>query len=127
MEKEIKIKSIGKYAGHSIKANRSIDLTLKFGYDEMTNYILVLQMLNENIALKVKIGDEKGKEIGMFMIGNLSIDGDGEGTLRLKSHIDHVNANEINTLAIGDKFRIMLEAKIDVEEVSEEEAENWNE
>lgn len=127
MEKEVKLKSVCKYNGHSFKTNKSVDLSLKFGYDELTNYIQAIQMLNENITMKVKVGDNQGKEIGTFMIKEIKIDGDGEGTIKLNSSIDFVDANAINSIVIGETFRVMLEAKIDVEEEQTENEEAWDE
>lgn len=127
MEKEVKLKAVCKYNGHSFKTNKSVDLSLKFGYDELTNYIQAIQMLNENITMKVKVGDNQGKEIGTFMIKEIKIDGDGEGTIKLNSSIDFVDANAINSIVIGETFRVMLEAKIEVEETPTENEEAWDE
>lgn len=124
-ETEVKIKSICKYNGHSIKTNRAVDLALKFGYDEMVNYIQAIQMLNNNITIKVKIGDQQGEEIGTFMIKEIKIDGDGEGMIKFNSQMDFINANAMNKLAQGESFKVMLDAKIEVEEPAEEE-ENWD-
>lgn len=120
MEKVIKIKAIGDYAGHSIKTNKAVDLTIKFPYDEMVNYIKLIQLLNENVDVAVKIGDNKPAKIGSFMIKSIGIDHDGQGTIKFNSQLDYIEANTINTL-VGERFTVLFKAEVDVE--SEEENE----
>lgn len=110
----VKVKAIAKYNGHSIKNNKSVDLSLVFGYDEMSNYIQLIQMLNENIDIKVKIGDSKPIGIGMFMIRDIKIDHDGQGVIKFNSLLDHVEPDEINTL-VGETFTVLFKATIEGE------------
>jgi len=117
--KKVVIKTIGKYAGHSIKANKSIDLTLKMGYDELPNYIKLIQLLNENINIVVKVGDEKPKELGMYMIKSIGIDHDGEGTIKFNSSLDYVEPDNLNGLA-GEILKIAFKANVEVESEDEE-------
>lgn len=119
-DKIIKFKAIAKYNGHSIKNNKSVDLNLLFNYDEMVNYIQLIQMLNENIDIAVKIGDSKPTKIGMFMIRDIKIDHDGQGIVKFNSLLDHVEPDEINTL-VGETFTVMFKA------IVEEESEDENE
>lgn len=127
MEKEVKIKLVGKYNGHSVKPTRVVDLALKLPYDELATYIQSVQMLNENVTLIVRLPDSKPVEVGTFMIGELKIASDGEGNLRLKSNMDSVNANVLNDMAIDDPFNVLLRAKIEIEEEDpEEDAEDWD-
>jgi hypothetical protein len=113
-EKEVKIKLLGNYNGHNIKSNKSIDLNLKMPYDELTNYIQLVQLLNENITVYFKIGKEKPKKIGLFMIKDLKIDGDGEGKLKLNSLLDYVEISSVNNLATNTEeiLKFLFVAKI---------------
>jgi hypothetical protein len=113
-EQIIKFKAIGDYNGHSVKTNKAVDLGFKFPYDEMTNYIKLIQLLNENVEIAVKMGDEKPMKLGTFMIKNIGIDHDGQGTVKFNSQLDFVEADALNKL-VGERFNIMFKAVIDVE------------
>lgn len=114
----VKIKTEGKYATHSVKANKSIDMTFKMPYTELRNYIGVIQMLNENVLVAGKIGsDKKPMKFGTFMVSGISVDRDGQGTVKFNSQLDFVDTNGINELAIrnDEPLVIMLKAEVDVE------------
>lgn len=118
MEKEVKIKSVCKYNGHNVKASKVVDLSLKFNYDELVNYVQTIQMLNENITVKVMV-DGKGFKLGTFLIKEIKIDGDGEGTIKMASSMDHIDAAAINSIVISEAFRVMFEATISSDEQEE--------
>lgn len=115
-EKEvIKLKTIGTYNGHNIKANKSVDLSLKMKYSELTNYIQLVQLLNENVAIMAKIGEEKAQKLGMFMIKEIRIDHDGEGIVKFNSTLDYVEADNLNGLA-GEILKLMFQAEVELED-----------
>ena len=120
MEKEVKVKAVGLYAGHSVKVNKAVDLGLKFNYDELQNYIQTIQMLNENVTLYVKLGDKKAQKIGMFTIKEIKIDKDGKGVLRFNSQIDYVEVDALNNLVGEEQFTCMFKSTISVEEEGDE-------
>lgn len=122
MAKTVKIASMCKYNGHNIRANKSVDLSLKFSYEELPNYIKVIQLLNENVSIVVKVGDNKPSKLGIFMVKEIKIDHDGEGLLKFNSMLDHVEANEINELVGADYIKIRFDAEIeDIQEEDEED------
>lgn len=130
MEKEVKIKSVCKYNGHSVKPTKVVALSFRFKYDELPQSVQTLQMLNENVVVKVKLGDQPAQEVGMFMIKGLNFDGDGDSILNLGSQLDHIEPGVVNEIAAFGKdevFRIMLEAKIEVEAEEDSEDESWDE
>lgn len=110
MPKELKTRSLAKYNGHSIKTNKAVDLVLKFSYEELPNYIKLIQFLNENVTITIKRGDQKPQRLGTFMVKEIKIDHDGEGILKFNSMMDHIEADELNTLVGEDIFKVMFEA-----------------
>lgn len=116
---KVKTKAIAKYNGHSIKTNKTVDISFKFAYEELPNYIQMVQFLNENVEITVKQNDKKAQKLGTFMVKEIKVDHDGEGIVKFTSMVDHVEANEINDLVSTEPFKIMFSA--DVEEVEDEE------
>lgn len=126
MAETVKLKFEARYANHSVKQNKAVDLTIKMRYSELPEYIKTIQMLNENVTVAGKIGaDKKPVKLGTFMVHNIGIDREGDGTLKLNSQLDHVNANNINELAArnDEPLILLLKADIDVEEDTEKEEE----
>ena len=66
-EKKVVVKEVVNYKGHSVKANGSVDLSFSAMYDELTNTIQCLQMLNNDvdIVLLAEGAHLSGKRIGM--------------------------------------------------------------
>lgn len=114
--KEIKIKEMVQYAGHSIKGNGSIDINFNARYSELVNSIQLLQMLNNDIQIAVKIGSDKPFKIGSFRLKNVVIDDDGESKLKFNSIIDSVELEAINNMVVTDEFTICMKALIEEEE-----------
>lgn len=110
MAKELKTRSLAKYNGHSIKTNKAVDLSLKFSYEELPNYIKLIQFLNENVTITIKKGDQKPQRLGTFMVKEIKIDHDGEGIIKFNSMMDYIEPDELNTLVGEDIFKVMFEA-----------------
>jgi len=119
--KEIKARTLARYNGHSIKTNKAVDLSLKFEYGELPNYIKLIQFLNENTKVTVKKGDEKPQCLGIYMVKEIKIDHDGEGIVKFNSMLDHVNADEITTIVGDEIFKVQFEA---TSEEAEEDEDN---
>ena len=121
--KQIKVKQVVKYGGHSLSANGSVNLTLKADYSELVNTIQVQQMLNNDVSIKAKLPGGKPMRLGMFRVKSTTIDGDGESTLKfngLNDYIEMDNLNLLPTKGSGDEmFVVMMEA--DVEEEDDED------
>lgn len=118
-EKIVKLKTVGAYNGHNIKANKAIDLSLKMKYSELTNYIQLVQLLNENVTIIAKVGEGKAQKLGTFMIKEIKIDHDGEGIVKFNSTLDYVEADNLNGLA-GEILKLMFQAEIELEEKDED-------
>lgn len=124
----VKIKQVVNYSGHNVKTNGSIDLTFKAKYDELTNSMQVLQMLNNDVNITTKIpGIKKPIPLGMFRVKSVNFDGDGESTLKFNSIVDNVEMNNINSIVCKEEFQVLLSADIELEEDEEENDEEWEE
>lgn len=120
--KNIKIKEVVTYDGHSQKKNGSVMLNLRASYSELVNTISILQLLNNDVTVKAKIPRSKPMRLGTFRVDNVRIDNDGESVIKLNGLNDFVEMNNLNDLPLNSdevkEFTVMLEANI--EEESEE-------
>jgi hypothetical protein len=119
----IKIKEMASYGGHSLKANGSVDLTLKAQYSQCTKSMQLLQMLNNDVTIQIKKSANKPFEIGIFRIKEIKFDGDGESILKFNTLSDFADVDEMNNLikATADEpeeFAVLFIS--DVENESEE-------
>ena len=117
------------YGGHSLSSNGSVSLTLKAGYSELTKTIQVIQMLNEDVAVKAKLAGQKPMKLGSFKIKDIKIDGDGESVLKFAGISDYVEMDNLNLLPLANEenklFQILLECETEAtDEGDEEENEN---
>jgi hypothetical protein len=122
---KVKIKTIAAYKGHSVKPTGVVEVTLGFKYDELTNYIQAIQMLNEDVEMKVRLGTET-KRLGEWRVNNMQIDHDGNAVIRFRSTIQAIDGSILNDLADYDNKEIiplMLSAEIEDDGEDEEDAE----
>ena len=124
--KNIKVKQVVTYGGHSLKANGAVDFTLKSAYSELVNSIQMMQMLNNDVTIKAKLPGKKAMKLGMFRIKQIIVDGDGESILKFNGLNDHIEMDNLNLLPLNTddnkEFAVMMEAEI--EEEDEEEGED---
>ena len=112
-------KMVALYNGHSVKQSGSVDLNLKAEYGELPNYVQLLQMLNNDIKVSVKLNGEKPMKLGMFRLKQLSVQHDGEGKIALNSTTDFVEVDSLNKLVTDERFIVRCEAEIEMEEGEE--------
>lgn len=120
MSNKVLIKEVVGYKGHSISANGSVNLTLKAAYEEITNSVGLLQMLNNDVTIKANAGGEK-LNLGSFRIKSITFDGDGESVLKFNSITDFVSVGDLSKLVTPDPFKVMFAADIENEDGSDEE------
>jgi hypothetical protein len=118
----VKIKSIANYGGHNVNNASVVNLTFTFAYDEMTNYIQLIQLLNENIEIYTK-KEKQSIKLGVFSIKNISIDKNGAGKVKFSSMAESVNMETINNLIGEDFIKIMFVANVEVEKEENEDEE----
>ena len=129
MSKKLKVMQVVTYGGHSLSSNGSVSLTLKAEYSELTKTIQVIQMLNEDVAVKAKLAGQKPMKLGSFKIKDIKIDGDGESVLKFAGISDYVEMDNLNLLPLANEenklFQILLECETEAtDEDNEEENEN---
>ena len=121
--KQIKVKQVVKYGGHSLSANGSVNFTLKAAYSELVNTIQAMQMLNNDVVIKAKVPGSKPMKLGMFRIKQITVDGDGESTIKFNGLNDYIEMDNLNILPTnGDEnkmFTVMMEADAEEEDESD--------
>jgi hypothetical protein len=122
--KNVKVKEVVTYGGHSLSANGSVNFTLNASYSELVNTIKIMQMLNNDITIKAKAPDQKPMKLGMFRLKQIIIDDDGESKIKFNGLNDYIEMDNLNLLPMNDsdvkEFVVMLEANIDDSESEEE-------
>ena len=128
MEKKIKKKGIATFQGLSIGRNKTVQLKFKLRYDEILTSVELLQGLNSDITVHAKIGDDKPINLGIFTIGAVNFDKDGNATIPFKSLVDNVNLDNINSIIDEDYIQLRFMAIIELPDNgtdSEGGAEEW--
>ena len=117
MVKEVSVKLVSMYDGHSIKQNGNVDLKLGCEYSELPNYVQLVQMLNNDINVAVKLpGDKKPIKIGMFRLKQLNVSHDGSAKISFSSTNDFVEVNELNRLVTDERFAVRCDSKIEIDD-----------
>ena len=126
MAKKVVISEFVSYSGHNVSANGVVNLTLLAKYGELTNTIQAMQLLNEDIKMKARLGSSKPMLLGTFRIKNIMVDGDGESKIKLASTRDAVELDNINALPFSneDNSEFMIRMEATVEEADETESES---
>lgn len=122
MAKKVTTNAVASYNGHGVKTNKNVDLAFKFAYSELTNYIQLIQFLNEDVTIFAKVGDDKPMNLGTFRIKEIKVDNDGEGTVKFNSMLDFVNADFINSLVGTDLVKVKFTAMIEDDGEEEDNA-----
>lgn len=127
MEKKFKQKGVATFQGLSIGRNKTVQLRFKLRYDEILTSVELLQGLNSDITVHAKIGDNKPVNLGIFTIGAINFDKDGNATIPFKSLVDNVNLDNINSLIDEDYIQLRFMAIIELPDNGSEEggAEEW--
>lgn len=115
MQKEIKIKSVAAYKGHTLKETGVVTLSMLFKVEELVNIVQLTQMLNNDVSVAVKL-DGVVLKLGSWRINAINISSDGEATLKLNSIADFVEVNNLNKIVTKDLFCVRFAAEIEIEE-----------
>lgn len=126
-EKKFKQKGVATFQGLSIGRNKTVQLKFKLRYDEILTSVELLQGLNSDITVHAKIGDDKPVNLGIFTIGAVNFDKDGNATIPFKSLVDNVNLDNINSIIDEDYIQLRFMAIIELPDNGSEEggAEEW--
>lgn len=127
MAKELKQKGIAYFAGLTISPAGAVTLKFKLRYDEVVTSVNLLQGLNNDITITAKCPDKKPKNLGMFTIGAVNFDKDGNATIPFKSLVDNVNLGDICDLVDEEYVQLMFRAIIELPDSEVEEKEGDDE
>lgn len=115
-----KVNAQANYKGHSLSENGSVNLSMKFKYDNLVNTIKLTQMLNNDVNITVKLPDEKPLKLGMFRIKHIAIDDDGESVVKFNGLNQFVEVDNLNNIVTKELFKAKFEAEIEEEDEDEE-------
>lgn len=125
MEKKFKQKGIATFEGLSIGKNRIVQLKFKLRYDEIVTSVELLQGLNNDITVHAKTASGNPMSLGIFTLGGISFDKDGNATIPFKSLVDNVNLDNICSLVDEDYIQLRFQAIIELPDTSEGGVEEW--
>ena len=123
MEKKFKQKGIATFEGMNIGKNKTVQVTFKLRYDEILTSVELLQGLNSDITVQAKCGTSKAMNLGIFTIGAVNFDKDGNAKIPFKSMVDNVNLDNICSLVDEDYIQLRFVAVIELPDNGEEEQE----
>lgn len=130
MERKLKQQGIASFEGLSIGKNKTIQVKFKLRYDEILTSVELLQGLNNDITLHAKVPDKKPMNLGIFTIGAINFDKDGNATIPFKSLTENVNVESICSLVDEELIQLRFQAIIELPDTSVEEseggAEEWD-
>ena len=121
MEQYVEVRLVGKYNGHSVKANQSVDLSIKAGYDQLSQAVQLLQFLNNDVSIKAKVPDLKPFSLGTFRVQAVNISHDGESTIKFNSMADFTEVDNFTKLIGSELIVLKISANIEIEDSGEEE------
>lgn len=121
MEQHVEVKLIGKYNGHSVKANQAVDLSFKTGYDQLANSVQLLQFLSNDVIIKAKVPEQKAFSLGTFRVQAVNISHDGESQVKFNSMADFTEVDNFSKLIGSEMVILKVSADIELEDSSEEE------
>lgn len=123
MEKKFKQKGIATFEGLSIGKNKTVQLKFKLRYDEIVTSVELLQGLNNDITVHAKTVDSNPMNLGIFTLGGISFDKDGNATIPFKSLVDNVNLDNICSLVDEDYIQLRFQALIELPDNSDDNSE----
>lgn len=125
MEKKFKQKGIATFEGLSIGKNRTVQVKFKLRYDEILTSVELLQGLNNDITIHAKTAIGNPMNLGIFTIGEIKFDKDGNATIPFKSLVDNVNLDNICSLVDEEYIQLRFQAIIELPDNSEGGGEEW--
>ena len=119
MEKEFKQNGLASFLGLNVGASKAVTLKFKISYSEIVTSINLLQGLNTDITIQAKVGSAKPIDLGMFTIGNVSFDRDGNATVQFKALVDNVNLDKIVTIVDEEQVKLRFLAVLELPDSTE--------
>lgn len=126
-EKRFKQKGIAEFQGMSIGKNKTVQVKFKLRYDELLTSVNLLQGLNSDITVHAKCGTGKAMNLGIFTIGAVNFDKDGNAMIPFKSLTDNVNLDNICSLVDEEFIQLRFTAVLELPDSSVTEKEGGEE
>lgn len=126
-EKKFKQKGIAEFQGMSIGKNKTVQVKFKLRYDELLTSVNLLQGLNSDITVHAKCGTGKAMNLGIFTIGAINFDKDGNAMIPFKSLTDNVNLDNICSLVDEEFIQLRFMAVLELPDSSVTEKEGGEE
>ena len=126
-EKKFKQKGIAEFQGMSIGKNKTVQVKFKLRYDELLTSVNLLQGLNSDITVHAKCGTGKAMNLGIFTIGAVNFDKDGNAMIHFKSLTDNVNLDNICSLVDEEFIQLRFMAVLELPDSSVTEKEGGEE
>lgn len=105
---KVKVSATGFYAGHSIKANGTLDLKMTFSSNEMSNTVKFLAMIGKPLKLGIFADGEKPTNLGEFTIDKIEFTKNAETKMKFASTKDYVVIqNMVSLLAEETAFNVV--------------------
>lgn len=114
MEKKFKQKGIATFEGLTIGKNKTVQVKFKLRYDEILTSVELLQGLNNDITVHAKTPSSDPMNLGVFTIGSVNFDKDGNATIPFKSLVDNVNLDNICSLVDEEYIQLRFQAIIEL-------------
>ena len=114
MEKKFKQKGIATFEGLTIRKNKTVQVKFKLRYDEILTSVELLQGLNNDITVHAKTPSSDPMNLGVFTIGSVNFDKDGNATIPFKSLVDNVNLDNICSLVDEEYIQLRFQAIIEL-------------
>ena len=115
----VEVRVVGKYNGHSVKANQSVDLGIKAAYDQLSQSVQLLQMVNNDVTIKAKVPDTKPFSLGVFRVQAVNVSHDGESAIKFNSMADFTEVDNFSKLIGSDMVILKVSADIEIEDSKE--------
>lgn len=127
MEKKLKQKGVATLEGININKSRAITVSFKLRYDEILTSVELLQGLNNDITVHAKLPSTgKVVSLGMFTIGAVNFDRDGNAKIPFKSMLENVNLESICMLTDEEYIQLRFMAVIELPDNTEKGgSEEW--
>lgn len=126
MVKKISVKTFANYKAHSVNGKGVVKLTVSIAYADLSDAVKLLQLLNSDVNVRTKFGNEKPIKIGTFKIDKFVVDRDGNVKLTFNSFTDYVELGTIANLITEDDATFVLgcDGEVEIEDDVKEEREN---
>ena len=121
MERKFKQKGIATFEGLNIGKNKTVLVKFRLRYDEILTSVELLQGLNADITVQAKTANTKAMNLGIFTIGAINFDKDGNATIPFKSLVDNVNLDNICALVDENYIQLRFMAVLELPDNSEKE------